>query len=134
MSDELKSLIEFLTSWILNAFSSFVPKITGCRMGTGLNGDKGRAFPADFFPNLRKLFFFFPRPTTCDLRPAALSPLLLNQGHSLSKQGQSLCKQGQPLSKPGQALSKQGHPLSPQSPFALSLEANRSIRILPKTR
>jgi len=127
MSDEWMILIEILTSWILMAFSAIAPIGTGARMGTGLNGGKGRAFPSDFFPNLRIFFFFFPRPTTCDLRPAALSHLLLNQAHSLSKQGHSLSNQGLPLSKQGQSLSKSGYPLSKQALFALYLEANCSF-------
>jgi len=126
MSDELKILIELLTRWILMAFSSFVPKITGCRMGTGQLGDKGRAFPSRFSSNFRKILTFFPLPTAYCLLPTASSIPLLFRGHSLSKLGHPLSKQGQPLSKPGQALSKSGHPLSPQTLFALYLGANRS--------
>ena len=36
MSDEWKSMIEFLTGWIIIAFLIFVPKWTGARMGTAL--------------------------------------------------------------------------------------------------
>ena len=126
MKREAKEILLILTGWILKVFSAIAPIGTGVRMGTAQNGDKARSFPADFFPNLRIFFFFFLRPPTCDLRPAALSLLLLNQAQSLSNQGHPLSKQGQPLSKPGQALSKQDHPLSPQALFALYLGANRS--------
>jgi len=73
MSDGWEIMIDLVTSWILTAFSAFVPKITGCRMGTAPNGDKGQALPADFFPNLRIFSSFFP----C-LLPAVYCLLLLS--------------------------------------------------------
>jgi hypothetical protein len=81
---EADRIIELLTGWILRDLSAIVPIGTGARMGTGLNGDKGRSFPADFFPNLRK-FLFFSSPTY-DLRPTTycLFPLAPNFGPYLS--------------------------------------------------
>ena len=127
-------VIERLTGWILLAFLSFAPKIMGCRMGTAPNGDKARAFPSNFFRNLRNFLSFPARPTTCDLRstpsshpllfrPPSLSPRghsLSHQGHPLSPRGHSLSQTSHPLSPGGQALSKPDHSLSPQARFALS--------------
>jgi len=120
MSDELKNWIELLISWILTAFLSFVPKMKGCWMGTGQNGDKGRSVPADFFHNLRKFLSFSSLTTDYRLLPTASSPPLLFRGQSLSKSGHSLSKQGLSLSKQGHSLSKSGHSLSPQALSALS--------------
>ena len=63
MNGKWKTRIKMLTSLILTAFLTFVPKITGCRLGTALNRDKGRCFPAAFFPNFLKLFSFSSLPT-----------------------------------------------------------------------
>ena len=117
---EAQEVFLILTVWILMAFSAFVPKITGCRMGTGQNGDKGRFFPADFLPNSRFFFFFSSLTTDYRLLPTASSPPLLFRGQALSKSGQALSKQSQPLCNPGHSLSKSGHSLSPQALLALS--------------
>jgi len=119
-SGELKIRIEMLTGWILKAFSSFVPKMKGCWMGTAQNGDKGRAFLSNFSSNLRIFFFFFNLYPLYFILQSAYSQPLLFRGQSLSQSGQSLSKQGQSLSKQGLSLSKQGHSLSPQALFALS--------------
>jgi len=101
------------------AFSVFVPKMQGCRMGTAQIGDKDRSFPANFFPNPRK-FLSFSSPAYCLLHTAYCAwPPLLFRGLSLSKQGLSLSNQGQSLSKSGLSLSKWGHSLSPQALIAL---------------
>ena len=109
-----------LTAWILSAFSSVVPKITGCRMGTGQFGDNTRAFPADFFRNLRNFLSFSSLTTDYRLLPTASSPPLLFRPPSLSPRGQSLSGQGRPLSPQGRSLSQPDYSLSPPALFALS--------------
>jgi len=127
MSGKWESRIKMLTGWIIMAFLAFVPKITGCQMGTAQNGDKGRAFPADFFPNFRKILSF-SSPAYRLLHTACCAwPPLLNQAHPLSNRGLSLSKSGHPLSKPGLSLSKSSHSLSPQAPIALYSYAIRSL-------
>jgi hypothetical protein len=69
MPNELKELSYILTSWILEAFSTFAPKRTGGRMGTAQIRGKGLPFPADFFPNLRKILTF-SSPAYCLLSTA----------------------------------------------------------------
>ena len=80
MSEMWKRRIAMGIARILKAFLSFVPKLTRCRMGTGLKRDKGRAVPADFFPNFRNFFFFSSLPTACCLLSTA-SPII---GHLCS--------------------------------------------------
>jgi len=60
MSDELMILIELLTVWILKAFSFFVPKGTGGRMGTVQMGTMPGLFPPTFFLTSENIFFFLP--------------------------------------------------------------------------
>ena len=120
MSDEWMILIELITSWILTAFLSFVPKWGLGKMGTGQIRDKTQAFPADFFPNFRIFFFFSSLPTACCILPTASFQSLSKTGLSLSKSGHSLSKTGQSLSKQDQSLSPKGYSLSPRGAFALS--------------
>jgi len=119
MSAEWKIRIKILTSWILKAFLSFVPKMKGCRMGTGQLGDKGRAFPSNFSSNLRIYFFFlFPAyrlPTTdyCVLATAPFSSpisLYLEAILSLSKANLSLPEANLSLPEANLSLRKPNQP------------------------
>ena len=69
MKREAQKVFLILTAWILLAFLAAAPKITGGRMGTVPNGDKCRAFPADFFRNLRNFLSFSSLTTDYRLLP-----------------------------------------------------------------
>ena len=75
MSDGLKSWIELLTSWILTAFSIFVPKRTVGRMGTVFferRIETIQPLPLNkFSPTSENFFSFPPLPTACCLLPTA---------------------------------------------------------------
>jgi hypothetical protein len=58
-----------LTGWMLKAFLDFVPELNWCKMGASQFGGIGRAFPADFFSNLRN-FLLFSSPAYCLLSTA----------------------------------------------------------------
>jgi len=105
-----------------NGFFHLCPQINGCSDGDGPNGDNARAFPSNFFPNLRIFFFFSSLPTAYCLLPTASSkPLpfrglsLSQSGLSLSQLGLSLSQLGLSLSPKGLSLSQRGHSLSPQA-------------------
>ena len=133
MSDGWMILIELITGWFLTAFSAFVPKMKGCRMGTGQNGDNGRAFPADFFPNLRKFFCFFPFylftfAFSTRLRNRSLPEVILSLNRaylSLIKAILSLNNAYLSLNQANLSLPKP-QSLSIHRKFALYLAVNRS--------
>ena len=119
MSEGLMIKIEFITIWILKAFLAIAPIGTGVGMGTGLIGDKGRAFPSNFFPNLRNYFFFSSLTTDCRLLTTASSHPLSISGLLLLIPGHLLSILGLLLSIPGPSLSISGLLLPNSRSFAL---------------
>jgi len=95
-------------------FLRFVPKITGCRMGTGQMGAKAGLFHPTFLPTSENFFFFppfilyalsfSPRPRNRPFFEPYLS--LLEANLSLSKAILSLPEANLSLRKPNQSHRK----------------------------
>jgi hypothetical protein len=72
---EADRLIEMITGWILTAFSAFVPKNEGCRMGTAFSGRGIEPIQPlllnNFSPTSENISSFLALPTAYCILPTA---------------------------------------------------------------
>jgi hypothetical protein len=76
IGDEMKVWKDLITSWILTAFSAFVPKRAGGRMGTAWMGLIAGLFDSLFSPTSKYFFSFSSLPTVCCLLLLLVRPHL----------------------------------------------------------